>query len=317
MNAAFLSAARQGQNHWWRYGLGILTIAFFWIFLGSIPLIIWSVLYPQTLFTQSATPLDQVWQYMIVSLSFVFFLLGLWITIRFIHKRRFSTLIQASAVIRIGRILQGAGLWAGLMGIAYLIEALSFPDHFTFTFNAPAWFILLPIALVLTPIQSATEELFFRGYLLQGLALLTRNRWILTIATSLFFAVLHFGNPEVEASNSFAWIALHYFAIGVFFVFITLKDNSLELAIGAHAANNLFLGLVVSPSVSVLNTPALVTHTTRAEAQIDFFLFLLQATIFFFVVFGVRRTFKPPSTHQMEEPIENPSNETGRPDRLP
>jgi membrane protease YdiL (CAAX protease family) len=312
MGAAFLSAARQGRNSWWRYGLSLLVIAFFWIILGSIPLIIWGFFYPQIILTQATTPIDQVWQYTAVSLSFVFFLLGLLIAVKAIHQRRFLTLIQANAVVRGRRILKGAGVWAMLMGLSYLIEAAIFPSHFVVTFHAAAWFVLVPIALLLTSIQSATEELFFRGYLLQGLGLLTRNRWIVIFITSIIFAVLHFGNPEVAASNSFVWIALHYFAIGVFFGFITLKDNSLELAIGAHAANNLFLGTIISPSVSVLNTPALITHSVRAEAQIEFFLFLLQAFVFFLIIFGKNfggdrfsqgRTAKPRSSNQNNHPL--------------
>ncbi|WP_416674039.1 CPBP family intramembrane glutamic endopeptidase [Egbenema bharatensis] len=300
MGAAFLSAANQGKNNWWRYGLGILLTAFFWIILGSIPLIIWGLYHPEAILTPSSTPITQVWQYAVVSLSFVFFLLGLFITVRKIHQRRFLTLIQANAAVSIKRILQGAGVWAVLMGLSYGIEAIFFPGHFVFTFNA-AWFILVPIALVLTPIQSATEELFFRGYLLQGLGLLSRNRWILIGLTSIIFAVLHFGNPEVAASNSFIWIALHYFAFGAFFALTTLKDNTLELAIGSHIANNFFLATLISPSVSVLNTPALITHTVIADAQIDFFLFLLQATLFYLIVFH-RKPHK---------------NKTGRRQRLP
>lgn len=298
MGAAFLSAARQGKNQWWRYVLGILVTGFFWVFLGSIPLVIWALFDPQII-TQPTTPIAQVWQYTAVSLSFVFFLLGLFITVKTIHQRRFLTLIQANAAVAPKRIFQGASVWAVLMAISYGIEAIFFPSHFTFTFNATAWLLLVPIALVLTSIQSATEELFFRGYLLQGLGLLSQHRWLLILVTSAIFAVLHFGNPEVSASNSFLWITLHYFAIGLFFALITLKDNSLELAIGAHAANNLFLGMLISPNVSVLNTPAVVTHTVNADAQIDFFLFLLQASVFYFFIFSRNH------------------NKIGRPKRLP
>jgi membrane protease YdiL (CAAX protease family) len=194
MGAAFLSAANQGKNNWWRYGLGILLIAFFWIFLGAIPLMIWGLYNPADILMQPTTPLAQVWQYAMISLSFVFFLVGLFITVTKIHQRRFLTLVQANGTVRIKRILQGAGVWVALMGLSYAIEAIFFPSHFVLTFS-PVWFILVPIALVLTPIQSATEELFFRGYLLQGLGQFTRNRWILVGVPKLLPAIALRGLP--------------------------------------------------------------------------------------------------------------------------
>lgn len=289
MGVQYLDAARQGKNDWWRYVLSIVVIAIFWLILGTIPLIIWGVANPHVFWSGGTTEFERIWFYAINSLSFVFFLLGLFVAVKGLHQRRFLTLIRANAHVRFKRMAQGAGVWGLLIALPYLIEAILFPSHFAITFHASAWFVLLPIALILTPIQSTTEELFFRGYLLQSLGIFTKNHWILMSLTSIFFAVLHFGNPEVEASSSFTWIALNYLSFGVFFALITLKDNALELAIGAHVINNLFLGLVVSPKVSVLNTPAIVTQTVIADARIELILLLAQASIFYYVFFGRRR----------------------------
>lgn len=290
MGSHYLDAARQGKNSWWRYVLSIVVIAIFWLVLGTIPLIIFGIVNPHIFWAGASSDLERIWLYAISSLSFVFFLMGIFIAVKGLHQRRFRTLIRANAQIKVRRILQGVGVWGLLVALPYLIEAILFPPHFAITFNANAWFILLPIALILTPIQSTTEELFFRGYLLQSLGILTKNHWVLIGLTSIFFAVLHFGNPEVEASNGFGWIALNYLSFGVFFALITLKDNALELAIGAHAINNLFLGVVVSPKVSVLNTPAIVTQTVIADARIELILFLAQASVFYWVFFGRKRS---------------------------
>ena len=60
--------------------------------------------------------------------------------------------------------------------------------------------------------------------------------------------------PELEAGG--ALLAANYFAFGAFFTLLTLRDNRLELAIGAHAANNLFAALVVNHENSSLPTQA-------------------------------------------------------------
>jgi nicotinamide riboside transporter PnuC len=62
-------------------------------------------------------------------------------------------------------------------------------------------------------------------------------------------------NPEAELGTL---VVLDYLLIGVFFALITLRDGRLELAIGAHAATNIFIALVASHPQSVLATPALL-----------------------------------------------------------
>ncbi len=232
---------------------------------------------------------DQILQYLLLSLSFCFFLLGIFLAVTLIHQRPLRSLVRADTRINIGRIGQGAALWLLLAIVPYGLEALLDPSHFELTFEPSTWLVFLPLALIFTPIQTTAEELFFRAYLLQGMSLLTRNRWLLISVTSLIFGVLHLPNPEVAASNGVVWIALNYLGFGVLMAFLTLQDNSLELAIGAHAVNNLFLALVIRDRVSVLDTPAIVTRMVTPDARMELVVFLLQAAVFYFVFIGRRQ----------------------------
>lgn len=54
-------------------------------------------------------------------------------------------------------------------------------------------------------------------------------------------------------------MGLYYFSIGAVMAFISLRDGRLEAALGLHAANNLFSGLLVNYSVTVMPTPSLYT----------------------------------------------------------
>lgn len=126
------------------------------------------------------------------------------------------------------------------------------PDDFIFSLKAEVFFTGLPIVLILTPLQAATEELLFSGYIIQSFGLVIRNKIILSLISGIIFTLPHLFNPEI--SHGLFLMVLNYFAIGFLFAVITLKSNTLEMAIGAHAANNLFAALLVNYEDSVLTT---------------------------------------------------------------
>jgi hypothetical protein len=70
----------------------------------------------------------------------------------------------------------------------------------------------------------------------------------------VLFALPHLANPEVAGEDLIRIIG--YVAIGFGWAWVTLRDRTLELAIGAHAANNISAALLVGyvgsaiPSVS-------------------------------------------------------------------
>jgi len=64
-------------------------------------------------------------------------------------------------------------------------------------------------------------------------------------------------NPE--ATVNYPLLGLYYFAFGFCLAFITLKDGKLELALGAHAANNLFSVLIANYTITALPSPSIFT----------------------------------------------------------
>ena len=109
------------------------------------------------------------------------------------------------------------------------------------------------------PIQTSAEELLFRGYLLQGFGVLFKNRWLPLILTSVLFGGLHYANPEVDQFG--LGIMFYYIGTGFFLGIITLVDEGLELALGFHAANNLFGALLMSSEWSAFQTDAILIFT--------------------------------------------------------
>lgn len=265
MTNRYLALAHQGKNAWWRYVLSIVIILVFYQVLGVIPLAALGIALslddnPDTSFDLSTLQFEGVhplWPYVAINLIFVFLLLGLWIAMRFIHRRPLKTLITPDQTIRWRRMVQGFGLYFLLYTVVSFVSAVLTGRDIQLTVLPGQFLVFLPVALVMTPIQTTAEELLFRGYLMQGLGLKLRHPIGPILGSALLFMLPHLLNPEVAAG--LLPMALLYFAIGVFLAFITVKDNRLELAIGVHAANNLFVVLILNYTNSALPSPSLFT----------------------------------------------------------
>ena len=110
--------------------------------------------------------------------------------------------------------------------------------------------------VVLIAFQAGFEEVFFRGYLMQGFALLTRNKVTLALATAIVFALPHLPNPEPWEYGVVPYVT-QIMSLGVLFALLTLLDGGIELAAGIHVINNLVYTLLATTSVSAIQTPAL------------------------------------------------------------
>ena len=73
--------------------------------------------------------------------------------------------------------------------------------------------------------------------------------------TSILFGLMHSLNPEVKEFG-FLTMMPQYILFGLIFGVITIMDDGIEAAMGAHAANNIFLCIMVTNKSSALQTPA-------------------------------------------------------------
>ena len=287
---SYLDGARLGRTEWWRFILSAGTIFVAWIFVGSLPLLV--------IMTVTGAPLDEQGQlagYPVLSfvglmLSFVALFLGIWGSVWLFHDRSLTSLIAPYRRIRWGRALQGFVIWFLLAGLQAVIEAFLHPGRYVWTVD---WWLfvrfLLPV-LILVPVQIAAEELLFRGYLLQLLGLRMRNTVLLSLLTGVLFGLLHMGNPEAVAGETLLMF-INYSAAGVFFGFITLYDDGLELALGVHAANNLFAALVANYVVSALPTPALFM-VQELDAGYSLIAYLVSILLFLVYVWYSRKQLR-------------------------
>ena len=287
----YLDAEKEGKSSAWRYVAGTFLILFIWLILGGIAtaflLIIFAVFQgvnlidmPQLIFDPSL--LGYIPYYLVLNLGFIFFFFGIWLTVWLIHRRSLRSLVTWKASISWKRIGVGFAIWGGLILIGTVLEYLIWPGSFTMNFNARVFIPFALLAILITPIQTTSEELFFRGYLVQGGSLISRNWIFLSIWSGVLFALPHFSNPEV--AENILVVMLTFFVLGAFLAFISLKDGTIELAIGVHAANNLMAGLLVTFPESVLPTPAILT-TTHFDPVFSLITELIICALMYLIVF--------------------------------
>jgi hypothetical protein len=117
------------------------------------------------------------------------------------------------------------------------------------------------------PLQTSFEEYLFRGYLMQGIGVLTKNRWLPLIVTSVIFGALHMANPEVDKLGNI--IMIYYIGTGFFLGIMTLMDEGMELALGFHAGNNLIAALLVTADWTVFKTNSVLKDISEPSAGFD------------------------------------------------
>lgn len=288
MSETYVDAARRGKNTWPRYLLGTLLILFFWLVIGNVLSGVLIFAFGGSI-ADLAEPssLGRFRGYLVLSAAFLTFLGGIVLVVMLIHRRSLRTLVTPRGSIDGKRIAQGFGVWFALMCVVALVLFLLDRPSYWFGLDLAAFIPFALVALMLTPIQTTTEELFFRGYLVQGASLISRSSIFLVGVSGVLFTLPHLVNPEVSAGIVLA--VLQYLTFGLFWAWISLKDGTTELAIGAHAANNLFLVLVLNYAGGALGDTPAIFHTNRLDPLVDLIAVLAVCAFFYLLVFVVPR----------------------------
>ena len=261
----FITAPFRGKNAFWRYFLGGVIPFLVSNIIGAIPLGIVMVTYaldgsgiPQ----KGGMPdfemmgIDPNIGLLLILFPFLLSFFTLALLIKPLHNRTFGTVINGGRRVRWGRMLFSALVWIFLSALWLMWSVSSDPDNFILSNTSRSLMVLAAIAILLIPFQAAFEEILFRGYLMQGFTVLSRNRWLPIVVTSILFGLMHAINPEVQ-EYGFMTMIPQYIFFGLVFAILTMLDDGIELAIGAHAANNAFLSIFLTHKDSALQTPAM------------------------------------------------------------
>jgi len=262
-----LESSFSGKNSFWRYLLMVAALFAATNTIGGIPLLIAmgikSAADPGIISQLAENPGDLSvlgLEPNLYLLTMIFpFLIGLGafvLLIRPLNERSVSQVVNGTGSFRWNRFLISALIWILISAIYLIISVKTEPENFVLNNTSETLIPLIIISLLLIPFQAAFEEVLFRGYLMQGFTNLVRSRWFPLVMTSIFFALMHVLNPEVREFG-FLTMMPQYLLFGLIFGIITILDDGIEAALGAHAANNAFLCIIVTSKSSAIQTPAL------------------------------------------------------------
>ncbi len=167
-------------------------------------------------------------------------------------ERKGSNRFFLENLIPWSRIFFSFGLIVITMIVLTGIDYYNNPENYILQFDLIPFLILIAITILLIPLQTSFEEYLFRGYLMQGIGVLAKNKWLPLIITSVLFGSMHFANPEVDKLGNI--IMIYYIGTGFFLGIMTLMDEGMELALGFHAGNNIIAALLVTSDWAVFQT---------------------------------------------------------------
>lgn len=287
----YIAQAFKIKHDWWRYLVGLIIIFIGWQMIGVTPLIITAFIEAGDIetFTKATESnfmslgMNSNLFLVLIIFSFAMGLAGIWFASRFLHEQKFRVLTTSRKKVDWGRIWFSFFLVVIVNSILFGISYYTEPEIYQLNFKLVPFIILLLIAVFLLPLQTSFEEYLFRGYLMQGIGVLVKNKWLPLLFTSITFGLLHGLNPEMDKLGPIMMV--YYIGTGFLLGIMTLMDDGMELALGFHAANNILAAVLVTTSWSALQTDAIFIDISEPTAGLDIILpIAIQYPIFLLIM---------------------------------
>lgn len=232
---AFIDLARTGRTDWRAVALTLLLILFLSTLsvLGVLMFSGWSLYFEHLHIADAGKAI------LSGTMNPVVAIFGCWLACKFILRRPFGSLISTDLTFSIRRCLLGAALYlpANVLALAamFLYASMRY-GAWTVPLRHLAWphgsqIVGAMAALIGMPFAVLAEELYFRGWLTQTIGQYVRAPIVVVAGVAALFAASHtqYDLPmkTLMLASSFGLSAL------------SLRDQRLELAIGAHFMMNL------------------------------------------------------------------------------
>ncbi|MBI1836829.1 MAG: CPBP family intramembrane metalloprotease [Flavobacteriia bacterium] len=277
----FIDLGSKGDNKITSYIFTILLIVLGFLTLGQLPLFVLYLIKQEASSTLLHTQHDVMKSiglnsfFATVMFPFLISLLALFIGLKFLHKRKLRTAFTSRDRFDFKRFFLSFFIWI-FVSFGFLAFTFFKEDTIHFNFDSSKFFILLLLSLIFVPIQTCFEEIFFRGYLIQGLKSAYKKAWLAVLLSSILFGLLHFSNPEVDKLGKI--LLIYYILSGLFLGLLTLMDDGIELSFGYHLANNIFAAVILTNEWQAFRTDALFLDNSKPEFSVENLLtiFLLQ-----------------------------------------
>lgn len=255
----FAELGPNGKNHWSRYLTGTILILLGWMLL-TVVVTLAAYIFGQgaalELVMQKANWVDlgpeQDGQAMVavtyILLTLISLLIATLLIARWVHGQSVLTLLTSRSRFDFRAFAISGGVFLLLNLLLFIFGQILDPSALEFVFDGERMLPFIVLVLLLTPFQCLAEEVFFRGYLFQGVSATTKNVVIRLGVPALLFTGVHASNGDWSAGG--LWAVSVYFGMALYLGWLTLKSGGLELSAGMHTANNLFAFTIVTSAGS-------------------------------------------------------------------
>ena len=272
----YIEQAFKGLHESWKYVVGFIVVFVIATqIIGAMPLM--GAIAYKTLETGNMTDMsdmsnvyslfDSNTTLLLILIPFVVGFVALFLWVKFLHKLDFKSLTTSRKKIDWKRVFFSFLLWGGITIFMIVLDYQLSPENYQWNFEFNKFIVLVIIAVLLVPIQTSFEEYLFRGYLMQGIGIAAKNKWVPLLVTSFIFGMMHIANPEVAKIGYI--IMVYYIGTGLFLGILTLMDEGMELALGFHAANNLITALLVTANWTAFQTDSILKDMSEPTAGVD------------------------------------------------
>jgi membrane protease YdiL (CAAX protease family) len=253
----FIEQAYKGNNKWWRVLLTALLTS--GVFIANFIMYFFSTKEQLQAAYDLMKDIPNNLSLIINLIPFVFLLGLLFLLVYVLNNRSILSLTTSRSKVDYKRILFSFGLIVFISIAGFLVSYFGDNSNIVWNFKPVNFFILLIISLFLFPFQIGLEEYLFRGYLMQQIGIVIRNRWFPLLFTSIIFGLFHSANPEVAEMGY--GVMIFYIGTGLLLGVMTLMDEGMELALGFHLGNNLMASILITSEFSALQTDALFKYS--------------------------------------------------------
>ncbi len=203
----FIEQAQLGQNKWWQMLLTLFFTIIGWQAIGVLPLVSVAMMYSydESAFDKAANNnfiglgIPTNLYFFLMIFMFAVGLISLLLSIQKVHKRRILSVLTSRTSFDWKRFFYAVLIWTFFSLLLMVIDYYMHPQDFVWNFKGQAFLILVLLSIVFLPLQTTFEELLFRGYLLQTIAMESTKksfvfRWAFYFALSFVLYFLDFHN---------------------------------------------------------------------------------------------------------------------------
>lgn len=216
-------------------------------------------------------------------------LLLFYVFFRMLIKREFLTVITKREKIDWLRVVVGFSIWGFFTAIFLSLNYFSNPDGYQLIFNPSKFIPFFITCMLFMPFQVLYIEIVYRGFLLQGLSLIFKRKWVIAIISSVFYSILLIFKSSLSQFLGYE-IVIYFFITSLMLACLTLIDEGIELSVGTHFANNLISATYIAHSFQPFKADAIFLNSSKPSL-----LFFVYLPIFIFCplyVYILNKIFK-------------------------